>query len=88
MQQTKEHKLAEIKKKMMLVAIIDLPGTLLLAIGLYGIVVGYRLEALPMLDNPNVLYVMMAVGASIMLWGLVSMFRLARIKQQIEHDDS
>ncbi|WP_299571345.1 hypothetical protein [uncultured Shewanella sp.] len=88
MQQTKQQKLADIQKKMTMVAVIDFPGTLLVAAGLYGIFSGFGIETMPMLDNSNVHFAMLGIGGVIMLWGLMKMFQLAKLKQQVENGES
>ncbi len=87
MSQTKEQKLADIQKKMTMVAVIDFPGTLLMAAGLYGIFAGFNIATMPMLDNANVQYVMVAIGGVTMMWGMVKMMQLAKLKQQIMSED-
>ena len=88
MQQTKEQKLADIQKKMTMVAVIDFPGTLLVAAGLYGIFAGFGIETMPVLDKPSTHYVMLGIGGAIMMWGLLKMFQLAKLKQQVENGES
>ena len=80
---TKDEKLATIQKKMTMVAVIDFPGTLFMAAGLYGLVVGFDTAAYPMLANPMALFAMICVGGCIMAWGGFRMFQLAREKQNV-----
>lgn len=75
--------LKAIERKMLMVGIIDLPGSLLFGLGLYGIFAGFDENFLPMLADQKIIYAMIAVGGVIMLWGGLSMFKLAREKQQV-----
>ena len=75
--------LASIHRSMLLVALIDFPGTILLGLGLYGILVGFDQDFLPMLANPLIIIIMLIIGAIIMLWGIIRMMLLARQKQGI-----
>lgn len=72
-----------IERKMLMIGIIDLPGSLLFGLGLYGIFARFDDNFLPMLADQRIIYSMLAVGAAIMLWGGFSMFKLAREKQQV-----
>ncbi|MBB1438531.1 hypothetical protein H5202_07480 [Shewanella sp. SG41-4] len=75
--------IASIHRSMLLVALIDFPGTILFGLGLYGIFVGFDQDFLPMLANPLIIIIMLAIGAIIMLWGIIRMMMLARQKQGI-----
>ncbi|KVX01994.1 MULTISPECIES: hypothetical protein [Shewanella] len=75
--------LASIHRSMLLVALIDFPGTILFGLGLYGILVGFDQDFLPMLANPLIIIIMLIIGAIIMLWGIIRMMLLARQKQGI-----
>ncbi|MGI2000247.1 hypothetical protein [Shewanella frigidimarina] len=75
--------LASIHRSMLLVALIDFPGTILFGLGLYGILVGFEQDFLPMLANPLIIIIMLIIGAIIMLWGIIRMMLLARQKQGI-----
>ncbi|ABI70127.1 hypothetical protein ACRN9C_10770 [Shewanella frigidimarina] len=75
--------LASIHRNMLLVALIDFPGTILFGLGLYGILVGFDQDFLPMLANPLIIIIMLIIGAIIMLWGIIRMMLLARQKQGI-----
>ncbi|MGI2112804.1 hypothetical protein ACRN9G_04300 [Shewanella frigidimarina] len=75
--------LASIHCSMLLVALIDFPGTILFGLGLYGILVGFDQDFLPMLANPLIIIIMLIIGAIIMLWGIIRMMLLARQKQGI-----
>ncbi|UJF22057.1 hypothetical protein [Shewanella sp. OMA3-2] len=72
-----------IEHKMLMVGIIDLPGSLLFGLGLYGVFAGFDENFLPMLADQKIIYAMLAVGGVIMLWAGLSMFKLAREKQHI-----
>ncbi|MDO6774462.1 hypothetical protein Q4591_03770 [Shewanella sp. 3_MG-2023] len=85
---TKDEKLAVIQKKMTMVAVIDFPGTLLMAAGLYGLFAGFDTAAYPMLANPILLFAMVGVGGCIMVWGLLRMMQLAREKQGVLSEPS
>jgi len=73
--------LASIHRSMVLVALIDFPGTVLFGLGLYGTFVGFEPDFLPMLANPLSINIMLLIGAVIMLWGIIRMIMLARQKQ-------
>lgn len=85
---TKDEKLAVIQKKMTMVAVIDFPGTLLMAAGLYGLFAGFDTTAYPMLAKPILLFAMVGVGGCIMVWGLLRMMQLAREKQGVLSEPS
>ncbi|WP_076538198.1 hypothetical protein [Shewanella sp. UCD-KL21] len=78
---TKDEKLAAIQKQMLMVAVIDFPGTLLMAAGLYGLFAGFDAAAYPLLANPMLIFAMIGIGGCTMAWGLVKMLQLARAKQ-------
>ncbi|MEM5505205.1 hypothetical protein [Shewanella frigidimarina] len=82
-QENNQITLASIHRSMLLVALIDFPGTILFGLGLYGILVGFDQDFLPMLANPLIIIIMLIIGAIIMLWGIIRMMLLARQKQGI-----
>ncbi|UCX06290.1 hypothetical protein ACRWQN_02730 [Shewanella sp. HL-SH8] len=75
--------LKAIDRKMLMIAIIDFPGSLLFGLGLYGIFAGFDKNFLPMLADQQIIYAMILVGGGIMLWGGWKMLILAREKQHI-----
>ncbi|AZG34037.1 MULTISPECIES: hypothetical protein [Shewanella] len=82
-QETTQAALARINRSMLIVAITDVPGTLLFGLGLYGIFAGFNQDFLPMLANPVLINIMLVTGAVIMAWGMFRMVILAREKQGI-----
>ncbi|AZG75044.1 hypothetical protein [Shewanella livingstonensis] len=77
----KKVELASIHRSMIIVAIIDFPGTLLFGLGLYGVFAGFDDSFLPMLAHPMVINAMLVIGGSAMAWGMFRMVNLARQKQ-------
>ena len=83
MTDNKLQKMKQIERKMLLVGIIDFPGSLLFGLGLYGIFVGFGNDFLPMLADQTIVYSMLAVGGAIMVWGGVNMFKLGMEKKRL-----
>ena len=81
-EETTQAALARINRSMLMVAIIDFPGTLLFGLGLYGIFAGFDQGFLPMLAHPMIINAMLVIGGAIMAWGMFRMMGLAREKQR------
>ena len=75
-----ENELKEIDRKMILVSIIDLPGSVLVGLGLYGKFAAKGNSFLPILDNDQVVNVMLTTGGLIMVWGGFQIVRKAELK--------
>jgi hypothetical protein len=82
-QETTQAALARINRSMLIVAIIDFPGTLLFGLGLYGIFAGFDQGFLPILSNTMIISIMLIVGGVVMAWGIFRMINLAREKQGV-----
>lgn len=82
-QETTQTALARINRSMLMVAIIDFPGTLLFGLGLYGIFAGFDEGFLPMLAQPMIINAMLVIGGAIMAWGMFRMMSLALEKQRV-----
>ena len=83
-----EQRIKEIDKGILRVAVIDFPGTVLVGLALYAIFAADGDAFLPILNNQTVVYVMLAVGAAIMLWGFLRTVALiqerARLRKEQE----
>ncbi len=73
-------RIKEIERRIMLVGIIDAPGTIMVGLGLYGKFVANGDPFLPFLGNELVVNGMLGIGALIMGWGGFQVFKLSRQK--------
>ena len=81
---TPEQELKEIQRQFTIQSIIDAPGCLLLGLGLYA-----KFEAKgdafhPLLNDSNVVNGMLFVGALILAYSAVKLFKLAKRQKEIE----
>jgi hypothetical protein len=75
--------LTQIRRKMVLVPLLGAPGTLLVGLSLYGLFAANGDAFLPLLNEPQNCYLMLALGAAIAVWEMVSVIRLSRRRQQL-----
>ncbi|MDX2423837.1 MAG: hypothetical protein QNK43_14320 [Amphritea sp.] len=81
-----EDKMKAIDKKIGRVAIIDLPGSIMVGLGLYA-KFGANGDAFhPFLNNPNNVNIILTVGAAIMIWGGYKVITLAREKKRLAEE--
>lgn len=76
-------RLAELNKKMIMVAVIDAPGAILFGLGMYAKFTGAAGELHPLLDNPNVITGMLVVGGAIMALGFYKTLSISRERRKI-----
>ena len=84
----KEHRIQEIDKEIVKVSIIDAPGAILLALGLYAKFIENGEAFLPILNEQSVVDVLLVAGAAIMIWGAAKTFSLVRERAQIQKEPS
>lgn len=81
-----EQQIKEIDKGIVRIAIIDLPGTILVGLALYALFAADGDAFLPILKNQTVVYVMLAVGAAIMLWGFMKTISLTKERARLHKE--
>lgn len=79
----KQQRLKAIEKELVIAGIIDVPGTLLFAVGLYATFIPAGEAFLPVLNNPTVVTSCLVLGGGMMLWGGYKLFTLLREKTQL-----
>ena len=80
---SKEDEIKNIDKQIVMIAIMDTPGTILLGLGLYA-KFGTNGDAFhPLLNDPNIVTSMLVLGSAIMAWGGYKMFTLNREKNKL-----
>ena len=75
-----EQRKKEIDKKIVMVSLIDMPGSILVGLGLYAKFAANGNAFHPLLNNESTVNIMLAVGGAIMLWGAYQAIKLAREK--------
>ncbi|WP_394129374.1 hypothetical protein [Shewanella maritima] len=78
-----QSRIDQINKQMVLVAVMEAPGSLLFGLALYGTFVGFGDGFLPFLQNPMLINAMFGFGGVIMGWGMYKTIRLAAEKKRI-----
>ncbi|MBV2129744.1 MULTISPECIES: hypothetical protein [Arsukibacterium] len=79
----KQQRLKAIEKELIIAGILDVPGTLLFAAGLYATFTPEGEAFLPVLNNPTVVTSCLVFGGGMMLWGGYKLFTLLREKAQL-----
>ncbi|MGR6873136.1 hypothetical protein ACU6U9_12685 [Pseudomonas sp. HK3] len=80
---TKETEIKAIEKQILMVSIMDIPGVILLGLGLYA-KLGTQDDAFhPLLNDPNIVTSMLVLGSAIMAWGGYKIFTLSREKDKL-----
>ncbi|KKO46647.1 hypothetical protein WG68_04995 [Arsukibacterium ikkense] len=79
----KQQRLKAIEKELVIAGILDVPGTLLFAAGLYATFSPDGVAFLPVLNNPAVVTSCLVLGGGMMLWGGYKLFTLLREKAQL-----
>ena len=80
---TNEEELQYINKKIVMINLLATPGAILLGLGLYGLFGAQGNAFIDILNNQNVVYGCLVVGAVIMLWEFVAVIRLLIRKSEI-----
>ncbi len=88
MTNTIDQRMKEIDKEILKVNIIDVPGSILVGLGLYAKFVAEGDAFLPILNNQSVVYALLATGGAIMLWGGYKTFTLARERARLQEEQS
>ncbi len=84
MQQQKPQRIKDIDKQIIKVSLIEMPGTLLFALGLYTKFSGSAEPVLPFLQDPKVVNAIIVIGAAIMLWGTYKLLMLKLEKSRLQ----
>lgn len=79
----KHQRLKAIEKELVIAGILDVPGTLLFAAGVYAIFTPEGEAFLPVLNNPTVVTGCLVLGGGMMVWGGYKLFTLLREKTQL-----
>lgn len=80
---SKDEELRQIQRKLLITGIIDAPGAILTALGLYG-VFGADGNAFPgILNNQDIAFGAIVMGGAIMAWALVKMVSLLKRKSEL-----
>lgn len=78
-----EKRMKEIDKKILMVGIIDLPGTIMFGLGLYAKFAANGNAFIPLLNDQRVADALLVIGAVIMAWGGYQVFILGREKARL-----
>ncbi len=79
----KQQRLKAIDKELVIAGIVDAPGTLMFAAGLYATFTPAGEAFLPILNNPTVVTSCLVLGGGMMLWGGYKFVTLLREKVQL-----
>ncbi|WP_126456016.1 hypothetical protein [Sulfuriflexus mobilis] len=83
-----EEQLKHIKSKIVKIQIIGAPGTILLGLGLYGMFGAQGNAFHPLLNDLNIVYGLLGVGATIALWQLFTLIPLWRKQSRLVKESS
>ena len=78
-----EKKLKDIEKKIILTGLLESPGSIMLALGLYARFIAKGHAFHPALDNPEVIQFLLVVGTMIVVWGTVRTISLILKKKKL-----
>lgn len=78
-----EKRLKEINKKILMVSIIEMPGTVMFGLGLYAKFAANGNAFVPLLNDESVVNFLLVGGALIMAWGSYKVFTLSREKARL-----
>lgn len=84
MNSNKEEQLKNIKLKIVKTQMLGAPGLILLGFGLYGMFGAQGNAFLPLLNDQNVVYGMLGVGAVIQIWQYIKVIPLLKKQSQIQ----
>ncbi len=86
MNSSNEEELQRIKKKIIILNLLGTPGLILLGLGLYGLF-GANGDAFhPALNNSNVIYSFIGVGAVSQIWEFTRYLSLLKKKAELIND--
>lgn len=83
---TKEEEIKAIDKQILMVSIMDTPGTILFGLALYAHFGAKGNAFHPLLNEPSITTSMFALGGVIMAWGGYKIFTLSRAKNTLLKD--
>ncbi len=83
-----EQRRKDIDKKIAMVALADMPGSILVGLGLYAKFAANGNAFHPLLNNESTVDSMLALGGAIMLWGAYQVIKLARKKANLKSQTS
>lgn len=78
-----EKKLKDIEKKIILTGLIESPGSIMLALGLYAKLIANGHAFYPALNNPKVIQFLLVVGTLIVIWGSIRVVSLMLQKNRL-----
>lgn len=81
-----EKRLKEINKKILTVSIIEMPGTVMLGLGLYAKFTANGNAFMPLLNDESIVNFLLVGGALIMAWGSYKVFTLSREKVRLSNE--
>ncbi len=84
MQQQKQQRAKDINKQIIKVSLIETPGTLLFALGLYTKLSDSAEPVFPFLQDPAVVNSLILIGGAIMLWGTYKIIMLIQEKARLQ----
>jgi hypothetical protein len=80
---TKEAEIQAIDKKIMMVSIMDAPGSILVGLALYSKFATNGDAFHPLLNDPDVVNSMIVLGGVIMAWGAYKILTLSQAKRKL-----
>jgi len=80
--------LQHLQKKVLIFNILGAPGAILFGLGLYGLFGANGDAFIPILNNINVVYGFLAVGAIIMIWEFVVIIPLLKRRSEIANKEN
>ena len=83
MKNRNERSASDITRKMILVQLVGVPGTIMVGLALYGIFAADGNAFWAPLNDTRVTYNMLGIGAVIMAWESFQVVKLARLKQSL-----
>ncbi len=81
-----EQRIKEIDKEIVRVSILESPGAIVVGLALYAIFAANGDAFLPVLNNLTVVYLLLAIGAAIMIWGASKILRLSLEKARLQKE--
>lgn len=83
----REEKIKQINKKRLMVNIIDMPGTMMFGLGLYGKFAVNGDAFVSWLNDGRIVDFLLVAGALIMAWGAYKTFMLGKEKACLEREE-
>ncbi len=78
-----EEELKDLQKKMIMFNMLGAPGAILFALGLYGLFGAEGDAFIPILNNLNIVYGCLGIGAIIMVWEFLAIIPLIKRRAEI-----